>query len=208
MISDEYNQSNIIDEDSELDYDNAIEHIIRFITKTLIFFKINFQEVIDGKEEVCYNKQLLYFLDRNIRIENLPYIIEGNQINEVGSFPDMEFLEIKSISNKSFFDIECKRLNSNLEHVKQYIKGKTGGIQRFKENCHGVDMNHSAMIGYVENEDYSYWYTTVNSWIKEKAEHLTLLEKTTIYKLLSIHPKIIKNKKAQIQLYHFWIQIG
>jgi type I restriction enzyme M protein len=34
----------------------------------------------------------------------------------------------------SIFDIECKRLNSTLTHVKEYVSGHTGGIERFNKD--------------------------------------------------------------------------
>jgi len=183
-----------------------INEVLIFISKNLPCFKINFLDVIKSKEEQCYNKQLLIFLDRKLRYSNKNFIIEGNQINEAEKYPDIEFLSLKNNENKSFFDIECKRLNSKLKHVEQYVNGKTGGIQRFKENKHGVDLPHSAMIGYVENEDLCFWHTKVNSWINDKNEHLKIIESSPIGKLESKHPRN-NSQISTVTLTHFWLKI-
>ncbi len=47
---------------------------------------------------------------------------------------------------------------------KEYVLGdnltklSTGGIERFKNDVHGVNLDHSAIIGYVQNENGKYWY--------------------------------------------------
>jgi len=74
---------------------------------------------------------------------------------------------LKCEENKSFFDIECKRINSKLsqQHVSQYVLDTTGGIQRFKLNKHGVDLPQSAMIGCVKTNNFDFFHKKVNSLI-------------------------------------------
>ncbi|MDY0015726.1 MAG: hypothetical protein RBS13_05900 [Bacteroidales bacterium] len=87
----------------------------------------------------------------------------------------------------------------------QYVSGKTGGIQRFKENKHGVGLLYSAMIGYIEIEDFNFWHNKVISWISEKTEHLKTIEIKEIAKLKSKHKRNIE--KTPIELIHFWLDL-
>jgi len=188
-------------------YHIIINDVIDFISNNLVDFKLNTIELIKSKEEQCYNKQLLNFLDRRLRFGNLNFIIEGNQLNEAEKYPDIEFLVLQSDENKSFFDLECKRLNNKLQHVQQYVHGGTGGIQRFKENKHGVDLPYSAMIGYVETNDFEFWHKKVNSWILDKNEHLSIIENQRIAKLESEHQRI-NLQNSSIKLTHFWLKMS
>ncbi len=189
-------------------YHIIINEVIDFISTNLPDFNINSREVLKSKEEQCYNKQLLTFLDRKLRLSNYNFIIEGNQLNEAEKYPDIEFLVLKSDENKSFFDMECKRLNSNLsqQHVSQYVHGDTGGIQRFKENKHGVNLSHSAMIGYVETNDFNFWHEKVNSWISDDNEHLKMVESSPIGKFESKHPRT-NSQNLTVKLTHFWLKM-
>jgi len=193
---------------TDFDLKFLINIVLEFISTNLLDFKINSNELIKGKEEVCYNKQLLTFLDRRLRFTNHQFIIEGNQINKEAKYPDIEFLMLKNENNQSFFDIECKRLNSTFtnQHVSQYVNGNTGGIQRFKENKHGVDLPQSAMIGYVETNDFNFWHEKVNSWIMDSNEHLKILKNNNISKLESEHQRS-GSKISKIKLTHFWLKM-
>ncbi len=193
---------------NEFDFVALCSNVILFISENLHHFMVKSSYVIKGKEELCYNKQLLNYLDRKLRFSNYQFIIQGDQLNEAESYPDLQFFVLQSNDNKSFFDIECKRLNSDFseQHVSQYVHGKTGGIQRFKENKHGVDLPQSAMIGYIETNDFDFWFERINNWIGEPSENLKFIEKAKIAKLKSHHKRTV-SPNTNIELMHFWIQL-
>ena len=75
---------------------------------------------------------------------------------------------------QSAYLYQAKRLTTSIpkNREKEYVLGNdsaklSGGIERFKHNVHGVNLEHSAIIGYVQNEDSMYWYNTINNWIQE-----------------------------------------
>ena len=51
-----------------------------------------------------------------------------------------------------------------------YVYGETGGILRFKEERHGIEfvnvknefLPYSAIIGYVLDNDFNYWFKKIN----------------------------------------------
>jgi len=159
-----------------------------------------------GTDERILNQKLLRFFTG----QNSLFVFLPENLDEKGkniSKPDFgvyERIKVADYNQQRFFDIECKRLYDTTKS-KQYVLGKTGGIQRFKENKHGVNLPYSAMIGYVEIEDFNFWHKKVNSWISEKEEHLKFIKINRIAKLKSIHER--NKEKTKIELIHFWLNI-
>ena len=65
---------------------------------------------------------------------------------------------------KPIFVIEAKRLSKR--HY-DYVQGRTGGIERFKREQEGFDqhLGVSAMLAYVQDNNFVYWYDRINGWI-------------------------------------------
>lgn len=71
-------------------------------------------------------------------------------------------------STESIFAIEAKRLPTpGSGRQKEYVQGNLGAMERFKRGQHGKHLQHSAVLGYVEKEDFSYWHTEICSWIND-----------------------------------------
>lgn len=146
--------------------EGVILSILSFINSNLPLFVVNKQQVNPNKIESSYNSQLSMFLNARRSMET--FLFHNSPEQENGRVPDIGVPTIQSINSnnyESIFDIECKRLNIQLSHVKQYVSGNTGGIQRFKLNQHGVNLPYSAMIAYVENQTSEYWFEQINQWI-------------------------------------------
>jgi len=198
--------------ESELFYSGKINSLLGFLEINLTEFPDKIK-IRNNTKEPILNQKLLRFLEaKNSFFKFIPENLDEKEKNQ--SKPDLgvyekEFdengIEVYDDDKIRFFDIECKRLNSKIKHVEQYVTGKTGGIQRFKENKHGVDLPQSAMIGYVEDHDFDFWHTKVNYWINDENEKIKLLEKQKIAKLSSNHQR--NNEKTIIQLTHFWLKI-
>lgn len=113
-----------------------------------------------------------------------------------------------------FFTIEAKVLPTPLsgkrkEH--EYVFGMGAGIQRFKEEKHGLDnrnglLPENGMIAYIKNNDFKYWHLKVDKWITDAdwsaSEKLTKEYFKTIARLKSVHTR--KNGSI-ITLHHFWV---
>lgn len=74
---------------------------------------------------------------------------------------------------------EAKRLSSKLpkKREKEYVHGEyqericvsnSGGIERFKNGRHGMDVAYAGLIGYIQTESSAYWFRKVNEWIQEQ----------------------------------------
>lgn len=138
----------------------------------------------------------------------------------------VDFVFISSVQNaskKSLYAVEAKRLPTGegareIEYVIGYCdSGKpSGGIQRFKTSDHGYGLPKSALLGYIEQDDFSYWYNAINGWIVNKAAELPQewqnseclndleIESNKTY---SISRSIAKRISDEIDLFHLWVKI-
>jgi hypothetical protein len=194
--------------------EGVILSILSFINSKMSLFIINKEQVNLNKIESSYNSQLSMFLNAQRSMET--FLFQNSPEQENGRVPDIGVYTIQSINSnnyESIFDIECKRLNTQLSHVKQYVSGNTGGIQRFKLNQHGVNLPYSAMIGYVENQTSEYWVEQINTWITNLSSDESgtngswsvddCLKVTDKQYYISNHNRL----KGSIRLYHFFKQI-
>ncbi|MDR0688082.1 MAG: hypothetical protein LBF55_05270 [Prevotellaceae bacterium] len=153
---------------SEFQPEGIYLSIILFIEEQLPYFRINKCQIDKKSIEKSYNSQLSMYLQAKNSVGAFSFHNAPHQPNS--KEPDMGTITQARVLNGSYnsiFDIECKRLNSTLTHVKEYVSGHTGGIERFKRNEHGVGMAFSAMIGYVEDKTDTYWLNQINAWINE-----------------------------------------
>jgi len=115
------------------------------------------------------------------------------------------------LSAKPIFIIEAKRLPPT--NNKDYVQGKTGGLERFKRELsgYGKHLTQSAMIGYIQGKSKEHWLTTINSWIDNKMKEKSDLIWNNNDKLkhdkryadfISKHERITQ---FPIILYHFWL---
>jgi len=197
--------------ESDFSANGKVISVLLFLEKHLPNFQKNFIKNKDDDEWV-FNEALFGFLDIYSRNYAFQFIPEYRYKSK--SRPDFGIKEVKSNRTggyfydqkaEHFFDIECKRLYDTTKS-KQYVSGKTGGIQRFKENKHGEDLSCSAMIGYIENKDFNFWHNKINSWISDKEEHLEEIAIKEIAKYKSTH-KRIDTPKRPIELLHLWLNI-
>lgn len=121
------------------------------------------------------------------------------------------------------FTIEAKILPipvkySLLRHDYEYVYGKGGGIERFKDGKHGLDnynnpLSESGMIAFVKSQPLDYWLTKINNWIADAnwsdAENLEFsLEYDHDYTHSKLNSKHLRKDGSYITLHHFWVKIN
>lgn len=213
MLSKQSNKQ--IQQDNQKDNfkpEGVIFSILSFVSLKLPLFVINKAQINPNKMESSYNSQLSMFLNAQRSME--AFLFQNSPEQENGRIPDIGVPLIKSIINNSYesiFDIECKRLNTQLSHVKQYVYGNTGGIQRFKLNQHGTNLPFSAMIGYVENQTSEYWVEQINMWITDLCNNESDLSWSIDECLVKTDKEYFTSNhgrdKGSIRLFHFFKQI-
>jgi hypothetical protein len=121
------------------------------------------------------------------------------------------------------FTIEAKKLPTDKENgirEKEYVnhtnsKSKpAGGIQRYKEELHGIDdqghlIPRNGIIAYTSGKSHVDWFDKVNVWIDEcswgKQERLVNKYYSKVSKFTSNH-KTTSNRNVCLE--HFWIEVS
>src|ERR1035437_3482490 len=165
MIRDNsYSQPQIVPKFS-LPEHQTIKRILLFLKNVLPQFEKDFQtEKPELRLEDDISAQLLYYFQAKAKDENLLFLFDPKK--------GVDF-RIKVIPFKlgaaPIFIIEAKRLSGRHYDYVRDVRGKTGGIERFKKECEGFGkhLSYSAMIGYVQENTFEYWEQRINHWIDE-----------------------------------------
>jgi len=211
--------------DKRLDYKIIVGKVIDFLDHTVDGFpQFLSNSKFDEENEKRINEMLATYLNNCTTdffyIDTFRFsFIKDTSIESSNYNPDIGVMlgnKMASTTN-SFFHIECKRLPARKKTVeREYVQGKLGGIQRFKEGNHGKGLKYSAMIGYVQSNSFEYWYLNINSWIEElipsentlnwsASDKLTPNIEGSFHRLSSLHQRI--NNPDPIKLLHYWISV-
>lgn len=178
------------------------------------------------ENENTLNNNLSKFLSSYARAEEKIFLFNHEEKQGDGRQVDISCFVYHQEDPSNVDDIitvfECKRLPAPAkDREKEYVTGfdkTTGGIQRFKLNCHGQKHNVSCIIGYIQKNNSDFFYKAINNWIEKlenqkdsngltwsKKECLSFVSKnnkTSRYK--SNHGR---REKEDIILHHLWIDI-
>lgn len=115
------------------------------------------------------------------------------------------------------FTIEAKVLPTPLSAKRkeyEYVFGKGGGIERFREEEHGVDnkndlLPESGIIAYVKNQDFNHWYSTINNWVSDASWPADeKLEKVCFDKIARLKSRHSRKGGSNVTLHHFWVMVN
>lgn len=187
----------------------TIKRILLFLKNVLPEFEHDFKtERLNIELEDDISEQLLYFFQVKAKKENLLFSFNARKGVDFRIQVDPFKLGADPI-----FIVEAKRLSKS--HF-DYVKGKTGGIERFKreQDGFGKHLSESAMIGYIQEESKEYWLQKINSWIYESAKNERDIFWAEEDKLVSgdyasnYISKHLRISGSIITLYHFWISLN
>lgn len=164
-----------------IELDSSIKSVVEFIEIHFVEFSKKVKGEITASEKSLTDK-LCKYLNRNagaypfyFHHENVENHASGisPQI-DIGTLSESEKLLIGDRSYgefDSFFSIEAKRLPTpGQNREKEYVIGQdrsSGGIERFKKGIHGKNLRYAAIIGYIQKEDFEFWFLKINNWIDE-----------------------------------------
>jgi len=211
--------------DKRLDYKIIVGKVIDFLDHTVDGFpQFLSNSKFDEENEKRINEMLATYLNNcttdffYIDIFRFSFI-KDTSIESSNYNPDIGVMLGNKMASttSSFFHIECKRLPARDKMAeREYVQGKLGGIQRFKEENHGEGLKYSAMVGYVQSNSFEYWYLNINTWIEELIPSENVLNWSTSDKLIpniegnfhrfySFHKRI--HDPYPIKLLHYWISV-
>lgn len=207
---------------------NIYEEIL--IENISFFTELSIQHLFEPTNEDRYNQDFYiemvrYFSAHNRGVILIPefkdYVTTGaNRRKRV----DFAFISaIQGASTRKLYTVEAKRLPTdkrNGDRETEYVHGQSrkdsGGIERFKTGSHGYQLPKSALLGYVEDENFGYWHGKINEWISNKAsstpsewninEQLTEMH-IDASQSYSITHSIANRESDSIDLFHLWVKI-
>lgn len=212
--------------------DSSLKAIIDYIEKYLPIFRTKNQGEIRTSEDTL-NERLFNVFQRHA--SSVPFFFKPEKIQDastgnspktdIGVLSDDEKITVCDRTygeNDAFFEIECKRLPTpNTKNIEYVIGHKTvsGGIERFKKKRHGAKVPYSAIIGYVQKENFDYWFSAINSlidqlitaephfWYKEDQLQPTPNQSADFAKYTSKNYRSDTDTRNYIHLLHYWVDL-
>ena len=209
--------------------DKTTKDILAFIITCLKVYQAKYLN--QGKiDETIQNGNLLTIMEKKSKDKFYHCRNEyaGAKTKGMETKIDIGIIEITANYDATLiFSIECKRLRHTLnpkgklrpDKSRQYVivkKQNTGGIQRFKEESHAPTVSKSAIVGYLEDESFDFWFQKVNEWIdnEAKSDKFGFWNRNDKIKSTEIGIDISQyqsehNRRTQpdISLYHFWVKM-
>lgn len=206
-----------------------VNKVVDFVYNLLPLWRDDLERDKKVKAEELLNEQLCTFLCTEAVNEEVFYF-HHEQHQTAQRRVDMAAKPTKHLISAgiygSKYDViatfEAKRLPApSLSRRREYVIGESkasGGIQRYKLCLHGASLSISGIIGYIQKNDFSYFYNTINAYIdelvlskcepewssKEKLLHLTCNTANNTARTLSKHSRI---DGTMITLHHLWVDM-
>ena len=201
---------------------NSTDDLMLFIQSCLTKFPEEYKKIFHTSEyivEPVVSAELSKILECKSRENAKPYVFthqypQSCEENKTGKYRDVDIDVCLYLDRKTIFAIECKWLRNPVSKSKQYVSGNTGGIERFKREQHGGNLPQSAIVGFIENEEFDFWFKTINNWITELFinydttitwEKSDLLNELTISETTAKYQSNNKRSKDYIVLTHLWV---
>lgn len=95
----------------------------------------------------------------------------------------------------------------------EYVYGLGAGIQRFKDEKHGLDnvgnlLEENGMIAFIKEHEYNYWLKQINQWIIDaKWPDNEKLKGSTLNSIVKLQSKHLRRNKTHVLLHHYWITV-
>jgi len=209
MLKEQINNQNQVIHEFSISENFTVQRILTFLKNSLSEFE---KELNTSKLQIHLEDdisgQLALFFQSKAKNKNLLFDFNPR----IGVDFSIHISPMR-LGAKPIFIVEAKRLSKS---HRDYVKGKTGGIERFKreQNGFGQHLVQSSMIGYIQEETPQYWEAKVNRWIEdligikselhwEKEDKLVL--NGNVSDFISKHRRI---SGSSIILYHFWIALS
>lgn len=146
-----------------------------------------------------------------------------HMIDKTNPNSPMPDIAIKTVQGLFFFHLEAKLF------VREYLYGRTGGVERFKNETHGIEIENgikkylpvNGIIGYLldnKTGDFSHWHDTLNTWIDNliigsvpSSVTWNIDDKITHWETQNNIAKYLSKSKTSsnrtVELVHIWIDL-
>ncbi|AEE50072.1 hypothetical protein [Haliscomenobacter hydrossis] len=168
-------------------------------------------------------EELYNFLTRKAWLTNSPFVFQPEKSqkrpNQKGHAKRMDIatkINTLDIDMELIYCLEAKKLPTDKiggKREKEYVEGKGGAIERFRNEVHGLDdqgnlLSPNGIIAYVTENSFQHWHEQINLWITDvpwpSNECLNCEYFSSIGKLTSNHLRV---SGSNLDLIHFWVNI-
>jgi hypothetical protein len=178
---------------------------------------------LNSPQPLNENKMTQIFVEQiEVQLKPVANIGVKNQYVDVFSgakgIPDIYFHKVEEgRTHFPLFVVEAKCLPAHgnvAERKREYVIGSNGngGIQRFKTEMHGRRLDNCGMVGFVKNETFQHWQTSINHWIMECSQSDKLWQKDEILNetedaidFMVLESTAYTISQRCVHLYHLWI---
>lgn len=223
-----WNTSNTFGTLSSAPDGSIIETIFDYVTYVLNTFE---GDVNENEDNLTY--QFYLQLEENMPAEfSFLFFVHQPKEKSGNNYSTDLGVYAKSSSGASpLIRIEAKRLSSKLPNIKkrkreyvigEYLNGErtnnSGGIERFKNETHGEDVNIAGIIGYVQTDTFDLWEDNINSWIQAEInsphdQRLTWEESDKLQmpakgdKVATYQSESSRITKSNLKFRHLWVNL-
>lgn len=196
-----------------LEPNEEVEKLIFYIEKQLPLFRDS-DEFVDilalKKNENQHSKAFCVYMTNAC---SSTFCFQGENAQKGSNSVDIGVYKGSNL----FFTIEAKVLptpSSPKRKEHEYVYGSGGGIERFKNEKHGLDNNdnllpENGMIGYVKEHTFEHWHIEVNKWVTDAGWDISeYLMKTDFSKVASLHSKHKRKNGDALVLHHWWVMVN
>lgn len=214
MIRSNVAESPVVDvEISSLPPDKTTKSILEFLERWFPIFRKEYVNSATSMLEDDISDELHAFLQSKAK----DYIFRFNARKGV----DLQILITPYVLwAKPIFMIEAKRLPPT--NTRDYVQGRTGGIERFKREQEGfiLEKSHCAMVAYIQKQTFTHWFERINGWLTEliadnqnyadfdweENDKLVSITSSTndVARYLSNHSR---KTLARLTIDHFWLDM-
>ena len=202
----------------ELEPNSVVEDLIALIDSKIVDFTSSdsFTNILKKKKnENQHSEAFCNFMNLQSRHQNITLIFsrevaqKGSRNIDIGVYRGS--ILIYTIEAKLLPTPKGSKSSPRDEH--EYVYGKGGGIQRFKNNQHGLDHDENllvenGLIAFVKENNFDFWINKINKWVLDatwgKDEKL---EKIYFHSTAKLYSKHIREDKSYVALHHFWVYV-
>jgi hypothetical protein len=193
---------------------NLIDELIGFIKEELPNFTSSnsFVEIlVRKKNEDQHSTAFCNFMNFQQKDLKFNFIRESNQKGN-----RTVDLGIYLKGGVLLFTLEAKVLptpHDSKRNIYEYVYGDGGGIQRFRDENHGLD-NHeqllleNGIIAYIKENNFEHWHSKINQWIIDASwPPSEKLSKPSFSKTASLESIHTRKSGSILKLFHFWVKV-
>lgn len=201
-----------------LEPNSIVENLVTSIDREIGNFTASdsFKKILKKKKnENQHSEAFCHFMNFHLNNPSVTFIFsrevaqKGNRTVDIGVYYGSTF--IYTLEAKLLPTPKGSKSSPRAEH--EYVYGKGGGIQRFKNNQHGLDheenlLRENGLIAFIKENNFDLWHSKINQWILEANWGLSeQLQKVYFNKTARLDSKHKRVDDSNVTLHHFWVYV-